>query len=242
MTEFQTDRVDKYEVKTAILVDGGFYKTRAHYLWGEKSPKDRATELREYCLSLLWNKYEKRNLYRVFYYDCPPSSKRVYHPVLDKTIDLGQTEAYRWQTQFLNELRSQRKFALRLGELSDEATHYMMNYDSVKKLLRGSMDVSDLTEKDFRLDIVQKGVDMRIGVDMTFLALKKQVEQIILISGDSDFVPAAKLARREGIDVILVPMGANIKSNLHEHIDGLVNKTTLSHKQTIAPESELVTC
>ncbi len=43
----------------------------------------------------------------------------------------------------------------------------------------------------------------------------------ILISGDSDFVPAAKLARREGIDFILDPLGAHIKSDLFEHIDGL---------------------
>ena len=40
-------------------------------------------------------------------------------------------------------------------------------------------------------------------------------------SGDSDFVPAAKLARREGIDFILDPMWATIRDDLHEHIDGL---------------------
>lgn len=48
-----------------------------------------------------------------------------------------------------------------------------------------------------------------------------QVDQIILISGDRDSVPAAKLARREGIDFILDPLWASIKPNLHEHIDGL---------------------
>lgn len=67
----------------------------------------------------------------------------------------------------------------------------------------------------------QKGVDMRIGIDISSLAFKKQVDQIILIAGDSDFVPAAKLARREGIDFILDPMWADIKEDLFEHIDGL---------------------
>lgn len=62
---------------------------------------------------------------------------------------------------------------------------------------------------------------MRIGVDIASLAFKKQVDQIILISGDSDFVPAAKLARREGIDFIVDPMGASIADDLFEHIDGL---------------------
>ncbi len=47
------------------------------------------------------------------------------------------------------------------------------------------------------------------------------MNQIILISGDSDFVPAAKLARREGIDFILDSMWHNIHESLFEHIDGL---------------------
>ena len=53
------------------------------------------------------------------------------------------------------------------------------------------------------------------------MAHKKQVDQIILISGDSDFVPAAKHARREGIDFVLDPMWWNVKDSLLEHIDGL---------------------
>lgn len=58
-------------------------------------------------------------------------------------------------------------------------------------------------------------------MDIASMSYKHQVNQIILISGDSDFVPAAKLARREGIDFILDPMWNPIKSNLSEHIDGL---------------------
>lgn len=62
---------------------------------------------------------------------------------------------------------------------------------------------------------------MRIGVDVASLAFKKQVDQIVLIAGDADFVPAAKLARREGIDFVLDPMWQAIPSSLMEHIDGL---------------------
>ena len=62
---------------------------------------------------------------------------------------------------------------------------------------------------------------MRIGLDIASLAQKKLVDQIILIAGDSDFVPAAKHARREGIDFILDPMWHTIKDSLNEHIDGL---------------------
>ncbi len=62
---------------------------------------------------------------------------------------------------------------------------------------------------------------MRIGLDIAAMAFKKQVDQIVLVSGDSDFVPAAKLARREGIDFILDPLWASIRSDLIEHVDGI---------------------
>ena len=62
---------------------------------------------------------------------------------------------------------------------------------------------------------------MKIGLDIASLSYKRLVDQIILIAGDSDFVPAAKHARREGIDFILDPMWHTIKPSLNEHIDGL---------------------
>lgn len=73
----------------------------------------------------------------------------------------------------------------------------------------------------FFLSIEQKGVDMKLGLDIASLAYKKQVDKIILISGDSDFVPAAKLARREGIDFILDPLFNHIAPDLSEHVDGI---------------------
>ena len=59
----------KREISTAILVDGGFYRKRAYYFWGEKSPKERADELYDYCMKLLHNQHEQPYLYRIFYYD-----------------------------------------------------------------------------------------------------------------------------------------------------------------------------
>ena len=83
------------------------------------------------------------------------------------------------------------------------------------------MSVSDLSDSEFEPNFVQKGVDMRIGIDIVTIATKRQADQIILIAGDSDFVPAAKFARREGIDFVLDPMWQRIKPELNEHIDGL---------------------
>ncbi len=212
-------------MKTAILVDGGFYRRRAQIAIGECPAVERARELDNYCKRHLSNRTGKNerfnDLYRIFYYDCPPMDKKVYHPFLKKQIDFSKSDLNRWMTEFLQELKQHRKFALRLGKLADSQACYTLRSEIVKKLCSEKLSFSDLTENDFMIQVEQKGVDMKIGLDIASLAYKRQVEQIVLISGDSDFVSAAKLARREGIDFILDPLGAPIKPDLFEHIDGL---------------------
>ena len=220
-------------MKTAILVDGGFYRRRAQAVFGDKTAQDRAVELENYCKRHLNSHGENNDLYRIFYYDCAPSNKRVFHPFLKKQVDLGKSDLYEWTMQFFDELKKKRKFAIRLGKLAEEQAHYTIRPKAVKKLCNGSLDFSSLQESDFFLEIDQKGVDMKIGLDIASMAYKKQDEQIVLISGDSDFVSAAKLARREGIDFILDPLGSPIKPDLFEHIDGLrtCDKSYTAHTQ-----------
>lgn len=212
---------------TAILIDGGFYQKRATILFGEKTAQERADELIQYCQRHLRfqdainGKDRERSLYRIFYYDCPPSRKTIYHPLTQKSVNLEKTDQYAWTTTFFDALRCKRKVALRMGELLESTAGYVLKTESLKRLCKNELSVSELTQQDFILDIKQKGVDMKIGLDISSLAYKRLVNQIILIAGDSDFVPAAKHARREGIDFILDPMWHTIKPNLYEHIDGL---------------------
>lgn len=224
--------------RTAILVDGGFYRKRAKHLWGVKDPKKDAEQLYAYCMAHINDKdrNETRHLYRIFYYDCGPVGRRsVYHPLLKKNIDLDKSDTYSWANAFMEELKKKRKLALRLGTLANQA-NYNLKPSVTKELLSGKKEIKDLAESDFDFNIQQKGVDMRIGIDISSLAYKKQVDQIILIAGDSDFVPAAKLARREGIDFILDPMWADIKEDLFEHIDGLKSQWS-KHKNKSKKES-----
>lgn len=209
------------EIVTAILVDGAFYQRQAYALFGEKTPLERADELISYCNRHIKEGHEKKFLYRIFYYDCPPSEKNVYHPLKGRTVNLKKTGEYAWKNEFYEALKCKRKVALRMGELLESQAGYIIKPEVTKKLCRRDITLDDLTESDFSLDIQQKGVDMRIGLDITSLAYKKLVQQIILIAGDSDFVPAAKHARREGIDFILDPMWHTVKPSLYEHIDGL---------------------
>lgn len=85
----------------------------------------------------------------------------------------------------------------------------------------GDLAVSDLTDNDFSPAFRQKGVDMRIGLDIASITLKRQANVIILVAGDADFIPAAKLARREGANFILDPLWQNVPHELLKHIDGL---------------------
>lgn len=210
-------------MKTAILVDGGFYRRRAQICLGEKTAEERADELNNYCLRHLRHHHGSivSNLYRIFYYDCLPMDKKVYHPLLQQQIDFSRSNLRTWMYAFIGRLKKKRKFAIRLGKLADDQAQFLLREDAVRKLCRGALLPDELKEHHFMLDVKQKGVDMKIGLDIASLAFKQQVDQIVLISGDSDFVPAAKLARREGIDFILDPLYNPIKPDLFEYIDGL---------------------
>ena len=76
-----------------------------------------------------------------------------------------------------------------------------------------------LLDSDFDLDINQKGVDLRIGLDMARLALNDRVRAIVVVTGDSDFIPGFKFVRREGLKIILDSMGHNVRNELRIHSD-----------------------
>lgn len=160
-------------------------------------------------------------LYRIFYYDCPPLTKKAHSPLTGAPVNFAATPMAIWRLAFFEELKRLRKVALRLGYLNERSAHWVLDPQVTKGLLAGRIGLHEIVEANLRDDVRQKGVDMRIGIDIASMAYKKLVDQMILVSGDSDFVPAAKLARREGVDFILDPMWASIRDDLHEHIDGL---------------------
>ena len=145
-------------MKTAILIDGAFYRKRALFLWGKKKPEERAKELMAYCNAHLdyLRKYDDTDLYRIFYYDCPPISKTVYHPLLQRGIDFRHSETYSWTNLFFEELIKCRKVALRLGELADEFAHFDISPSKLKLLCRNEITISDLDESDFTPSFRQK--------------------------------------------------------------------------------------
>lgn len=219
--------------KVAILVDGNFFIKRHKSYFRiknknyEPTPKELAKALQRHCLKHIDR--EKEELYRIFFYDCKPLTKKTHYPLPpNKSLDCSKTKAYKEKMELHKYLISTPCLALRLGYLDEQNASWILKDEEKRKhLLSGKLGVDQLSDDDYQYYAKQKGVDMKIGIDIATLALKKLVQKIVLISGDSDFVPASKLARTEGIAFTLDPMGNPIKENLEEHIDYL--KTTLPH-------------
>ena len=124
------------------------------------------------------------------------------------------------RTKLHEELRKNRKTALRMGVLSNVG-NWQIKEHKLKQLLRNEVQWSDLTNDDFYYEYKQKAVDIKLGMDITILAHEQLVDVIVLIAGDADFVPAAKHARIKGVDFILDPMHQQVPPSLSEHVDGV---------------------
>ena len=209
--------------KMAILIDGGFYRVRNRMfrISSSKSPQDEASAMMDYCEKHIAKSKEEsgKEHYRTFYYDCPPVEATVYNPLSKMKEDISKSPTYVHIKSFLKELTTKDNLALRMGRLGAGHVKYVLKPQAEQALLEGRKTLTQLTRMDLKLDMGQKGVDMRLGLDLVSLALKRLVDQVIIITGDSDFVPAIKLARTEGVEVILDPMKQHIADDLQEHID-----------------------
>lgn len=214
---------------TAILIDGAYFIKRFRSLEPHNAldPKRAAEQAVRWSLAHLSQKVGRNkeirirsDLYRIFFYDCPPVEKKMHRAISKKSIDYSKSEEATFRLALHEQLRQKRKVALRLGHLSPDVT-WTLKPEVIQQLLKKQITVDDLSDESTILNVRQKGVDMRIGIDITSIALKKQATQIVLIAGDADFVPAAKLARREGIDFVLDPMWKTVPMTLNEHVDGI---------------------
>lgn len=162
-------------------------------------------------------------LFRIFYYDCEPFDRVVTNPVDGSQTDYKNMPAYRARKRFFFDLGQTSFVALRRGELKARGWEFSGNFR--KALLVGNPGGARAvapTAQYVYPNFEQKGVDMRIGIDVATLSLKKIVERIILFSGDTDMIPALKLARREGLQVFVVKLDPwPLKHNLIEDSDGV---------------------
>jgi uncharacterized LabA/DUF88 family protein len=203
-----------YRPLYAILLDGGFLTKNLYTKLGRHATADDIVAECDRLKGL--SHVADYELLRVYYYDAPPSSKALQRPVSLAHLNLASTERYRLSQSLYDQLVLKPYFALRMGETVLSPDRWRVKPRTAKEIIRAHRP---LTDDDFDLDLSQKGVDMRVGLDMARLALRETVRAVIVVTGDSDFVPAFKFVRREGVKVILDPMGHNVRTELREHAD-----------------------
>ena len=132
--------------------------------------------------------------YRSFYYDARPYDPKAHTPIAKSAINYAVSSQAIFRNKLFDALHRCPNLAVRLGDVrknSDRSS--ILKVEPQTRLLNRSLAVSDLTDDDFSPAFGQKGVDMRIGLDIASITLKRQAN--VLVPAAADFVPAAKLAR-----------------------------------------------
>ena len=184
-------------MKVATFIDGGYLRILVKQAGFRYTP-EYIEQIAHACL------VPEESLLRTLYYDCRPYTGSLTLPVS------GQSKRYRPDTRWLEVLAAKPQFAVRLGTLKFRGF----------RLKKERIATAQLQDDDFRPRFEQKGVDMRLGLDIAHYANNRAVDRIILISGDTDCLPAMKVARMAGLQVVLIQFPkARLAGELLAHSD-----------------------
>jgi uncharacterized LabA/DUF88 family protein len=169
--------------KVAVMLDGGHVRVYAHRA-GKNFDPSYIEKIGVTCA--LPNVEE---VFRILYYDCAPFTGTATLPVS------GGKKTFTGSDQWMHELAKKDLFAVRRGVLKFRG-YVLKNIPYVP--------AGPLQDADFEPKFEQKGVDMRIGLDMATMSSNRSVDLIALATNDTDCIPAMKHARRAGLQVALV--------------------------------------
>lgn len=197
-------------MRYAVLIDGGFVKRKL----GSRAEPVTISDVTLFLERLQAHPtLENQQLHRIYWYDALPLVGNAVRPLRGGHVDFGRTAMAEVNRDLLSQLCALPYVSVRRGDLVFRGwkvrSGRLPERDS-SVIIRGS---------DIEPNIQQKGVDMRIGLDIAALTLKRHVDVIVLVAGDSDFVPAMKFARREGAQVFLVTLGHAVRPEMREHAD-----------------------
>ncbi|OLS23902.1 MAG: hypothetical protein HeimC3_22450 [Candidatus Heimdallarchaeota archaeon LC_3] len=130
---------------------------------------------------------------------------------LIKFSDVISQPAYRLRTFFFD------------GLVQDNQSFH----DLLRLFDRFEVILGDVVERTFKCSkcgitnhrYAQKRVDVSLAVKMVHLASTNQVDKIILIAGDQDFLPAIETAKHEGPIIKLLYKEGRISDNLKKAVD-----------------------
>jgi uncharacterized LabA/DUF88 family protein len=188
------------DFKTAILIDGGFLRVVAKRAKKTYDP-DFIEKFAHACNA------ENETIFRVLYYDCAMYSGTQKLPVSGKPFTFKSNDGW------LHALSHKDLFAVRRG---------VLKFRGYKPKKTPVATKSALTDADFVPDFEQKGVDMRIGLDIAAYSDSHAVDRIVLVSADTDCVPALKYGRKAGLQTVLIEPqvpGIKLAPELLAHAD-----------------------
>lgn len=184
--------------KLILMIDGGCLRVSAMKAKRKYDP-DFIEAFCKGCVA------PDEELFRALYYDCAPYQGTQKLPVS------GGVQTFAASGQWLNDLAKRDLLAVRLGVLK------FRGYKLKKTPVTG---IAALTDADFKPDFEQKGVDMRIGLDIAAYSALPGTDRIALVTADTDCVAAMKLARKSGVQVVLIGLPNGIvPGELAEHAD-----------------------
>ena len=202
--------------KTALLMDGAFVTKRFETENGHFPEVSDITQLAESLLAAL----PDSTIYRAFFYGANPFHGSKQTPLGGSLVDFAATRTARNNTRLLEQLETSEDFAVRRGEVVFEGWRLGRAADRALQRKRKKT----VSHTDFVPELTQKGVDMRIGLDIAAVALKRLAHTVVLVTGDADMIPAMRFARREGLRVGLCTMGQpGIRRNLRAHADFMLD-------------------
>lgn len=145
-------------------------------------------------------------LFRALYYDCDPFVGTVQLPLSGSLHHFSQTNS------LLSDIEQLELFAVRRGVLK------FRGWERKPQSLGKASNT--VTDADFNPRWEQKGVDLRLGLDMVGLTETRIAPVIVVLTGDTDLVPALKLCRGRGLQVAGADLpGRPIGRELRAHLD-----------------------
>ncbi len=196
------------------MIDGGFFHFAARSLCGCSPTNDHILQFADACAT-------ECEIFRVFYYNSYPYSGSLQNPISRERATHAGADFVRERVRQFEELAQKDLIAFRKGTLRHNG--WKIRERVAKELIAGRRELP-LQEDDIVIDFQQKGVDIKIGLDVAWLSSRRIVEKMIIVTGDTDFVPALKHARREGVNVSIIQFaGHHLAGPLKEHSDECIH-------------------
>lgn len=207
-------------LKYAVLIDAGFLKRKL----GTRDNPLTASTVNQFIGRLTEHTaLNELTLHRIYFYDAPPLDTVKQKPLGGEPLDFGKTSIATTNRRLHHDLQNSPFVALRMGIVQFRGWTLKAGLLSQATASEVSLGPDDIVP-----NVQQKGVDMRIGLDIASLTLKQHVQVIVLVTGDSDFIPAMKFARREGAQLFLVTLGHKVTPEMREHSDMILNLASVS--------------